>query len=207
MRPASYDGLKRGKKLTLRKSSRNGFFMAIEIEKKYRLTLEQSARLLKRFDEIGAKQTGAETFEENVLYKGQGINPTNSVLRVRRADNRATFTYKERFAGDSAVKRQREDETEVSDADALEAILDALGYSKALIYEKRRKTWKIGATEVVLDELPFGNYVEIEGEEAAISYAENLLNLADVETEHATYPELASRYGATKGELVEARFS
>ena len=180
--------------------------MAVEIEKKYRLTAEQVGPLRRRLVGAGAEGEGAAEFEENVIYTGPGLDPGRRVLRLRRKGGRALFTYKERELSDSAVKRQREEETEVSDADALASILEALGYRPALVYEKRRETWRVAGAEVVLDELPFGLFVEIEGEEARILEAETLLGLGAAEPEHAPYPELTLRHGVRRGDAFEARF-
>lgn len=180
--------------------------MAVEIEKKYRLSPEEWEPLRRRLAESGAEVRGAVEFEENTLYTGPGLDPRSRVLRVRRKGARAVFTYKERDTSGAAVKRQREEETEVSDAAALAAILEALGYSPALVYEKRRATWLLAGAEVVLDELPFGLFAEIEGEEASILEAERLLGLGAAEVEHSPYPELTLRHGERKGDVVEARF-
>jgi adenylate cyclase, class 2 len=180
--------------------------MSIEIEKKYRLTRERLEPLRRRLEEVGAAVVRGEEFEENTIYTGPGLDPRSRVLRLRRTPRAALFTFKERDPSPSAVKRQREEETEVSDADALASILEALGYRPALVYEKRRATWRLRDTEVVIDELPFGLFLEIEGEESAILEAERLLNLEDAEAEHAPYPELTLRHGKRKGDVVEARF-
>jgi adenylate cyclase, class 2 len=180
--------------------------MPIEIEKKYRLTREQSGPLRLRLKESGAEVVRESEFEENTIYTGPGLDPRSRVLRVRRTEARALFTFKERDPSPSAVKRQREEETEVSDPDALAAILEALGYRPALVYEKRRATWRLDDTEVVLDELPFGLFLEIEGDESAILEAEKLLGLEDAEAEHAPYPELTLRHGNIRNGVCEARF-
>lgn len=180
--------------------------MATEIEKKYHVTEEQARALRARAEAVGAEARGTE-FEVNTLYAGHGLDPRARVLRLRRVGGRALLTYKEREASAAAIKRQREDETEVADADALAAILDALGYRPALVYEKRRMTWHVAGAEVVLDELPFGWFIEIEGLEAAINDAEQKLELTAVEVEHATYPELTARFGRTRGTVIEARFT
>jgi len=179
--------------------------MGVEVEKKYRATGGQSARLRRRLAEVGAERRGEE-FEENTLYTGPNLERGGRVLRLRRAGSRATLTFKERMPSESAVKHHREDETRVEDPQALASILEALGYRPALVYEKRRETWLLAGVEVVLDELPFGLFVEIEGDEDSIQKAERLLELADAEPEHATYPQLALRYGAKNGDLTEARF-
>ncbi len=181
--------------------------MPIEIEKKYRLTRELLEPLRLRLKDVGAEVVRAEELEENTIYTGPGLDPRSRVLRLRRTPRGALFTFKERdSATSSAVKRRREEETEVSDADALAAILEALGYRAALVYEKRRATWKLNETEVVIDELPFGLFLEIEGEEFSILEAEKLLNLEDAEAEHAPYPELTLRHGEKRDGVYEARF-
>jgi adenylate cyclase, class 2 len=180
--------------------------VATEVEKKYRLTRGEAESVRRRLEEVGAEAEGEEEFEENTIYTGPGLDPRRRVLRLRRRRDRAVFTFKEREPTASAIKRQREEETEVADADALAAILEALGYRPALVYEKRRTTWRVGGVEVVFDELPFGLFLEIEGEEPDILAAEKLLGLENAEAEHAPYPELALRHGTARGGVVEARF-
>ncbi|HKR02294.1 MAG TPA: class IV adenylate cyclase [Pyrinomonadaceae bacterium] len=179
--------------------------MGTEVEKKYRLTREQQAGLLARLRESGAV-FACEEFEENTLYAGGSLDFSRQALRLRRVGGRAVLTFKERFPSQSAVKRHLEDETGVEDPEALSEILDALGYRPALVYEKRRATWRLGGAEVVVDELPFGLFVEIEGEEDSIIEVERVLGLVDAEGEMATYPELARRHGKGRGDLIEARF-
>src|SRR5690242_12081995 len=98
--------------------------MAIEIEKKYRLKGEERERLVARLRAVGAESAGVE-FEENTIYTGGNLATKRSILRLRRVNGEAILTYKERLPSSSAIKHQREDETRVSDAEALAAILDA----------------------------------------------------------------------------------
>jgi adenylate cyclase class 2 len=179
--------------------------MATEIEKKYRLAPDERDALALKLRQSGGVFERQE-FEENTLYAGGNLDSRRQVLRLRRVGDAAVFAYKERYESGSAIKHQREDETRVEDAAALSAILDALGFRPALVYEKRRATWRVGQTEVVLDELPFGLFVEIEGEEKDIEEVESLLNLTSAEAEMSTYPELAERHGERRGDVIEARF-
>lgn len=178
----------------------------IEIEKKYRLTLEQRDAVVHRLREVGAQLVGDEEFEENTIYRGAALRREMSVLRLRRVGERALLTFKERFPSSSAIKHQREDETEVADAEAMNAILEALGFTPALVYEKRRQTWLLANVEVVIDELSFGLFMEIEGEEREIEAAERELGIDGFPTEHSTYPQLAEKHGRRAGEMIEARF-
>lgn len=180
--------------------------MGTEIEKKYRVSAEETANLRLRLRAAGAETRGEE-FEENVLYAGPGLERGNRVLRLRRVrGGRSVFTFKESMASLSGIKRRREDETEVTDPEALAAILDALGYTTTAIYEKRRETWLVADVEVVIDELPFGQFVEIEGTEESILEAERLLELTETRAEPKSYPQLTLEHGTRRGELVEARF-
>jgi adenylate cyclase class 2 len=193
--------------------------MPIEIEKKCRLTKKQHLELQRRLPEIGAV-FAREEFEENTLYSGGALDVGTCVLRLRRlggiertADEmpgrgqRAVLTYKQRFPGVSSIKQQQEDETEVSDAEAMAAILAALGFVPALVYEKRRATWRLDDAEIVIDELPFGLFMEIEGPESAIRKIERLLAIKGLRAEHATYPQLSERHGKSFNGVIAARFT
>jgi adenylate cyclase class 2 len=180
--------------------------MGTEIEKKYRVSAEEAADLRARLSACGAEARGEE-FEENILYAGPGLGRGGRVLRLRRVrGGRAVFTFKESMADSGGVKRRREEETAVAEPEALAAILDALGYAPAAVYEKRRETWLVAGVEVVIDELPFGRFVEIEGAEDAILDAERLLELTSTPAEPKSYPQLTVELGTRRGASVEARF-
>ena len=177
----------------------------IEVEKKFRLTKRQRDAVLKRLPEIGASLE-KEDFEENTLYRGQALEMGSCVLRLRRVGKNATLTFKRRLPGASAIKQQREEETDVADPEAMEAILEALGFTAALVYEKRRQTWRLGRTEIVIDVLPFGLFMEIEGRVNEIKAVERRLGLKGLRAEHATYPQLTEKHGKLYDGLIEARF-
>jgi adenylate cyclase class 2 len=180
--------------------------MPIEIEKKYRLTKKQRETVLRRLRDINAKPLGEE-FEENTLYRGGVLDFGPQVLRLRRVDGRATLTFKERIPTTSSIKHQREEETSVGDPDALNEILGALGFEAALIYEKRRRSWQVGKAEVVVDELPFGLFMEIEASEAEIARVEKLLGATRLRAEMESYPRLTGKLGKQRAGVIEARFN
>lgn len=177
----------------------------IEVEKKFRLTKRQRDTVLKRLPEIGASLEGEE-FEENTLYDGEVLKSDTCVLRLRRIGKNATLTYKKRIPSSSAIKQQREEETAIADPEAMAAILEALGFTPALVYEKRRQTWRLGNTEIVIDVLPFGLFMEIEGRANEIKTVERKLGLKGLRAEHATYPQLTKKHGKLYDGLIEARF-
>ena len=177
----------------------------IEVEKKFRLTKRQRDAVVKRLPEIGASLEGEE-FEENTLYDGDALQDGSCVLRLRRVGARATLTFKRRLPGKSSIKQQREEETAIADPDAMAAILEALGFTAALVYEKRRQTWRFGRTEIVIDVLPFGLFMEIEGRANEIKLVERKLGMKDLRAENATYPQLTAKHGKRYDGLIEARF-
>ncbi len=179
--------------------------MAIEIEKKYHLNSEQKQIVLAALEEVGAKFV-CEDFEENSLYRGGILIETNAVLRVRKTQDKTILTYKKSLQSEFDTKRQIEHETEVSSAEEIEKIIENLGFTKVLIYEKRRKTWTFRAVEIVLDVLPFGEFMEIEGSITAIAEAEMFLGIEDFEIERETYPALTGKFGKQNNNLTEARF-
>ncbi|MEO6051300.1 MAG: class IV adenylate cyclase, partial [Pyrinomonadaceae bacterium] len=104
-------------------------------------------------------------------------------------------------------KHQIEFETDVSDVEATENIIEKLGYKLAVIYEKHRKSWHLGNVEVVLDELPFGYYMEIEGSMEDILSVEKLLGADKLEPEARGYPRLTLKFGKLINGVMECRFA
>jgi adenylate cyclase class 2 len=180
--------------------------MPVEIEKKYRLTKKQREAIGQRLRRLGASP-GEVEFEENTLYRGGRLDLGGCALRLRRVNGRALLTFKERFPSKSSIKHQREEETEVTDANALAAILRSLEFRPALVYEKRRVRWHIGKAEIALDELPFGLFMEIEGSEKEIARVEKLLEAEALPAVMETYPALTAQLGIKRGGVIEARFA
>jgi adenylate cyclase class 2 len=180
--------------------------MPVEIEKKYRLTKKQRDAVIGRLRRLGLSPATLE-FEENTLYRGGRLDVGGCALRLRRVNGRALLTFKERFPSKSAIKHQREEETEVADATALAAILRSLEFRPALVYEKRRTRWQVGKAELAIDELPFGLFMEIEGSEKEIGRVEKLIEAESLPAVMETYPTLTAQLGQKRGGVIEARFA
>lgn len=123
-----------------------------------------------RIEAAGAQITAPRVYEKNIRFDAESgwLTTTSTVLRLRY-DTRARLTYKdgEKIHGNFGSTRF-EAEVEVSDLDTMQIILERLGFQPVFIYEKYRTTYQLGDAEIMLDELPYGNFVEIEAEEAAI---------------------------------------
>lgn len=128
---------------------------------------------------LGAKLTAPRVHEVNLRFDTpQGtLTAAHRALRLRQ-DSRARMTYKSPAQVGQAVAVREEIEFEVSDFSAARALLEALGYQVSVMYEKYRTTYTFMDTDVTLDEMPFGSFVEIEGPgAAAIQTAAEKLNL------------------------------
>jgi adenylate cyclase class 2 len=179
--------------------------VAIETEKKFRLEAKQLVKIATRLEKIGAVFS-EETFEENYLHRGGVLDSRGAVLRLRKTGDKTLLTYKESISVNSHVKRKIEFETEVADVNETEKIIGALGYRLSIVYEKRRKTFHLGDAEIVLDELPFGLFMEIEGTRKAIAQTERRLGMKRLKPEIRGYPRLTLKYGKMRGSVMEARF-
>lgn len=124
----------------------------------------------------GAVLESPRVLERNLRFSDvQGhLWERGAVLRLRQ-DTRARLTYKEGSdatapgrSNDSGIRSRFEAEVEVSDFAAMETILARLGFLPYMTYEKYRTTYTFMGAEIVLDELPYGNFVEIESDEATI---------------------------------------
>src|SRR5687767_1858348 len=121
--------------------------MAIEIEKKYRLTGEQKQFVLDALNDVSAEYAGEDT-EENTIYGGGVLNENGAVLRVRKTQDKTILTFKKSVQNEFLIKQRIEHETEIADADEIVKIIENLGFAPRLIYEKRRKTWHFRSVEI-----------------------------------------------------------
>jgi len=177
----------------------------IETERKYRLGRKRLSEITEKL--IGLKaEFSKEVFEVNYQHRGGEMDERGATLRLRKIGDFTVLTYKERIRSDDGAKHKIEYETTVADVEAMEKIIECLGYKLTAVYEKRRKYWHLGEVEVVLDELPFGLYMEIEGTIEAIEGAEKLLGLKEAEREPRGYPRLTVKYGKDVDGVAEAKF-
>ena len=145
--------------------------------------------------------------EENTIYRGGVLERPGCALRLRRVNGRAILTFKQRRPSRSAIKYQQEHEVPVSDAEAMAAILAELNFRPGLVYEKRRTRWQVGSAKVVIDELPFGLFMEIEASVKEIKRVEKLLGADKFPAVMETYPSLTRELGEVQRGVIEARFA
>jgi len=153
------------------------------------------SRVRDRIAAAGGRLRAARHDESNDLYDDpeRKLSGSGRTVRLRRAAGRAVLTYKgaSRFENGARVREERE--VEVSDAAEADAILAGLGLRKTFRYEKRREEWETEGCVVALDETPIGDFVEIEGDPAAIRRTVSALALDASEAVPYSYVELYLR--------------
>jgi len=164
--------------------------MGLELEAKFAVpSLDPLRRTLRS---MGAEPLGRR-FERNAVFDtpAREMLARGELLRLRQTD-KAKLTFK-RPSGRPApagVKAMDEVETVVADFEAMRRVLAGLGYQEALWYEKFREQWRLPHAVVCLDDLPFGCFVEIEGEPEAIAEVAGRLGLDMARAKADTYHTL-----------------
>jgi len=134
----------------------------------------------KHLQDLGARLVQSRVLETNLRFDlpDGGLRSEGRVLRLRR-DTEARFTYKGPSTNEQGVLSRTEIEFTVGDFEKAKEFMEALGYQKLLYYDKYRTTYSLDSTSlpvdfqqlavglqnclIMLDELPYGNFVEIEG--------------------------------------------
>lgn len=134
----------------------------LEQEAKFFLTRLPALEI--RLKETGARLKHGRVFESNLRFDlpDGGLTRQRQVLRLRQ-DERIRLTYKGPMEAGREVSARTEIEVDVSSFDNTRALLEALGYRVSVMYEKYRTTYALGDCEVTLDEMPYGDFAEIEG--------------------------------------------
>lgn len=99
------------------------------------------------------------------------------------------------------IKSRPETESTVSDPDALQAILGALGLRSVFRYQKYRETFEWKDVEIVVDETPIGTFLEVEGSLDGIHEAAAALGYGPADYLTDSYASLFFASGGT-GDMV-----
>ncbi len=158
--------------------------MCVEIEAKLKV---DSLRVVERkLGEVGAEFV-AEQLQTDTYFDDAGavLKSGDRALRLRQqraGQKENTFLTYKGAKEKSDFKKRREIEIEVGDGDSARMLISALGYEKKLVFEKKRRVWKLHDCVVCLDELPLlGSFVEIEGPDGeSIADVQKKLGMSDL---------------------------
>jgi adenylate cyclase class 2 len=122
-------------------------------------------RLKAHLEKLGARPIQERVLETNIRFDlpDARLRAEGRVLRLRQ-DTAARLTYKGASKKEEGILSREEIEFVVEDFEKAKQFLEALGYQKLVYYEKYRTTYDLHETHIMLDELPYGSFIEIEGE-------------------------------------------
>ncbi|MCJ7824654.1 MAG: class IV adenylate cyclase [Anaerolineales bacterium] len=131
----------------------------IELEAKFWLPHLLDVR--QRLIELGAALRSPRTLERNLRFDtlDHSLSAKDQVLRLRQA-HQAFLTYKRPA---SSFEEREEFEFEIGDFEMAQRVLEALGFEVVHRYEKYREIFRLNDCLVMLDEVPYGCFTEIEG--------------------------------------------
>lgn len=132
----------------------------IEIELKLPLS-EPPEEFLSRFTDVGER-----TYQKTVMFDNdQGLmRKTNGRVRLRQDGEAVALSYKLPLPSHT-VKKEVEWETRVDSWEIGENLLKAMGFNETTSYEKYRTSFDYKGVKLEVDEYPFANFLEVEGEE------------------------------------------
>jgi len=165
------------------------------VETEVKVYVTDLAPIEQRLQALGAHLAAPRVYERNVRYENaaNSLTKNEKVLRLRM-DSRARLTYKEPIkATDEGISSRTELEVTVSDFEMMDALLKKLGFYAAWTYDKYRTTYELDDCEIVLDELGFGLFVEIEGDAESIEAMIAKLDLTAAKRIPASYSVLFFR--------------
>ncbi len=152
----------------------------IEIE--YKFKIDDKENIIDTLNRIAEKSYDRE-YQSNIMYdnKDELMQKTNGRVRLRYLgnDGKKVLTYKKPLESVNGAKREIEYEINFNDnEEQIENILNAMEFHITTSYERYRTEWRLNNTHITLDEYPFANFIEIEGEQKNIEEVAKILNLS-----------------------------
>ena len=161
-----------------------------------------------RLQELKAQLVQPRIHEINLRFDNANsdLRNTSRVLRLRQ-DEKARFTFKgPSVEGEGGILSRREIEFVVEDFETAKQFLEALGFEIVVFYEKFRATYELNDVHVMLDELPYGAFVEIEG--ASVKVIREIADLLGLNWGamvkagyHAIFERAAGKYNLAPSQL------
>lgn len=134
--------------------------------------------IIAKLEALGAELAQPEVMTTSIIFNRIN-NPQAKAdyIRVRHEGNKTRLSAKVHATADGDISDQKEIDTIVADFDSTVTILKQAGLKQSSHMEKRRETWQLGTSEVVIDTWPgLPTYIEVEdhSEQAVRATAERL---------------------------------
>lgn len=151
------------------------------IEVEYKFKIDNKNEVINALNKIAEKSYDRQ-YQSNIMFdnKDSLMQKTNGRIRLRLLGDTGNkvLTYKKPLESINGAKREIEYEINFTDKDGqIEKILNSIEFHITTSYERYRTEWKKDKVHITLDEYPFANFIEIEGEQKDIEEIVKKLNL------------------------------
>jgi adenylate cyclase, class 2 len=149
----------------------------------------------------GAVMARERHFESNTLfdYADRSLSAAGCLLRTRELPEGALLTFKGKVVPHEKFKTRPEAETLCADSPSVKSILHSLGLRPFFRYQKYREEYSLFEALICLDELPFGFYLEVEGDPNSITLVTQKLQLDSGTFSKRSYAAIYSEICREKG--------
>lgn len=157
-------------------------------EKQVKYKINNFDYISKRLIEIEAIFIGG-FMEKTIRYDNDDLKYSNNGIFIRtKSGMKNVLTLKEIPTDSSNTSFERiTTEIEVDNINKIGYILEKMGLTKKFIMEKYRLFFKYDNVDILIDELPFGIYLEIKGEDNEINRVTKMLNIDEADLIKMTY--------------------
>jgi adenylate cyclase class 2 len=143
------------------------------LEQEVKFFLEDTAGMRRQLAVLGARPYKPRLHEANIRFDTPdgALTHARKVLRIRKAGP-VILTYKEPETAVPAgtpnpVRRSLETEIVVDNLEKTSHLLQSLGFRPIVRYEKYREVFQWKSVLLMFDQLPFGEFLELEGPDLA----------------------------------------
>lgn len=169
------------------------------IEKEIKLRIEDPVVLAIDLKKKGACFIG-KAFQRTIRFDDRNASLASRGIALRvRSGLCNVVTVKRKLEDAGGVSQREEYEAKAEDIEIFRNMFITLGFDCERIMEKYRMDFEFNSTLVSIDEMPFGMFVEIEGEEDKISETVNLLGLYGRERILGSYWDVFEEYKKEHG--------
>lgn len=168
--------------------------MISKIEKQVKYKIDNFDFISKKLIEMEAIFIGG-FLEKSIRYDNENLDYSKNGIFLRSKKGiKNVLTLKEipNIESQSSLERIKT-EIEVDDILKLDYLLEKIGLNKKFIMEKYRLYFKYKDNEITIDELPFGLYMEIKGNDNEIKKVIKFLNIKQKNLIKCTYWDIYDR--------------
>ena len=158
------------------------------IQKQVKFQIEDFDAISKKLIELEAVFIGG-FFEKTIRYDTDDHRLFDRGIFIRtKSGLRNVLTLKEKTSeNDNALLERYTTEIEIDDIEKMEYMLSRIGFTNKVIMEKYRLYFKWNHIEISIDELPFGIYLEIKGDDKEIKKLAKQLGFKNKDMITVTY--------------------